>query len=86
MRQEIQRHTNMNLYINTTFGVSGQAADKRLDTLAKTNTEWRSRAEKEFDDIILLRHSDFLNAICPIRDTYNYEDEYARQQERNRWY
>lgn len=73
-------------FLQSTFGVSGQAADKRLDTLAKTNTEWRSRAEKEFDDIILFRYANFLNTICPIRNTYDFEDEYARQQERNSWY
>lgn len=28
----------------------------------------------------------FLNRICPIRNTYNFEDEYIRQQERNSWF
>ncbi len=73
-------------FLQPTFGVSEQAAGKRLDTLARTNVEWRSRAEKEFDDIILLRHADFLNEICPICNAYDFEDEYARQQERNSWY
>ncbi len=73
-------------FLQSYFGVSGQAADKRIETLAKTNAEWRSRAEREFDDIILLRYADFLNTICPIRNTYDFEDEYTRQQERNSWY
>lgn len=73
-------------FLQNTFGVSGQAADKRIETLAKTNMEWRSRAEKEFDDIILIKFADFLNTICPIRNAYDFEDEYARQQERNSWY
>jgi hypothetical protein len=51
--------------------------------LARTNVEWRSRAEKEFDDIILIKYADFLNRICPVRNTYDFEDEYIRQQERN---
>ena len=38
-------------FLQTNFGVSAQAADKRIETLARTNVEWRSRAEKEFDDI-----------------------------------
>ncbi len=74
------------VFLQRTFGVSGIAADKRIETLAKTNAEWRSRAEKEFDDIILYKYADFLNKICPIRNEFDFEDEYARQQERNRWY
>ena len=73
-------------FLQSTFGVSAQAADKRIETLAKTNSEWRSRSEKEFDDIILYRYADFLNRICPTRNYYDFEDEYARQQERNAWY
>lgn len=73
-------------FLQTTFGVSAQAAENRIETLAKTNSEWRSRAEKEFDDIILFRYADFLNKICPIQKFYDIEDEYARQQERYSWY
>ena len=73
-------------FLQTNFGVSAQAADKRIETLASTNLEWRSRAEKEFDDIILIKYADFLNRICPIRNTYDFEDEYIRQQERNSWF
>lgn len=49
---------------------------------ARTNVEWRSRAEKEFDDIILIKYADFLNRICPVRNTYDFEGEYIRQQEK----
>ena len=73
-------------FLQLTFGVSAQAAGKRIETLAKTNSEWYSRAEKEFDDIILIRYADFLNKICPIQNHYDFEDEYARQQERYSWY
>ncbi len=38
-------------FLQTTFGVSMEAANKRRETLAKTNAEWKSRAEKEFDDL-----------------------------------
>ena len=86
--RELQRR---GVYINrsflqSAFGVSAQAADKRIATLAKTNIEWRTRAEKEFDDIILLKFSNFLNAVCPIPKVYNFEDEYDRQCERNSWF
>lgn len=68
------------------FEVSETAAQKRIDTLAKTNTEWRSRAEKEYDDVILWKFSAFMDAICPRRDTFDFEDEYERQRERDSWY
>lgn len=68
------------------FEVSETAAQKRLDTLAKTNTEWRSRAEKEYDDVILWKFSAFIDAICPRNGTFDFEDEYERQCERDSWY
>ncbi len=69
-------------FLQSTFEVSAQAANKRIETLAKTNSEWRSRKEKEFDDVILYHYANFLNKICPIKLEYNYEYEYVRQQER----
>lgn len=68
------------------FGVSNQAATKRIENLAKTNSEWYSRAQKEYDDIILLKYSEFINAICPNKNTISYEDELLFQEERNSWY
>ena len=73
-------------FLQSTFGVSAQAANKRIETLAKTSMEWYSRTEKEYDDIILFRYADFLNRICPIHNSYDFDDEYARQQIRNSWY
>lgn len=71
--------------LQSAFGVSKQAADKRLTTLAKTNSEWRSRAECEFDDIILYKFADFLDSVCPLKNTYDFEYEYNRQLERCSW-
>lgn len=73
-------------FLQNHFNVSYKAADKRISTLAKTNAEWRSRMEKEFDDIILLKYTPFLDTISPIQNRYDFEDEYTRQQERNSWY
>lgn len=73
-------------FLQSAFGVSAEAAKKRIETLAKTNSEWRSKVEREFDDIILSRYSDFINKMCPIQNYYNLEDEYMRQQERNSLY
>lgn len=68
------------------FAVSEMAAQKRIDTLAKTNTEWRSRAEKEYDDVILWKFLTFMDTICPRRVTFDFEDEYERQRERDSWF
>jgi Zn-dependent peptidase ImmA (M78 family) len=75
-----------NVFLQEHFGVSYTAAEKRLLTLAKTNTEWRSRMEKEFDDIILLKYKDFMDNICPQKNELSFEDEYNLQLERNKWY
>lgn len=73
-------------FLQNAFGVSESAAEKRLTTLANTNAERYSRAEREFDDIILLKYDAFLNAICPKKATYDFEDEFDRQRERDSWY
>ncbi len=70
------------------FDVSEMAAKKRIETLAKTIVEWRSREEKEFDDIILYKFASFVDSICPPlkADHYDFEIEYDRQRERDSWY
>ena len=54
--------------------------------LAKTTSEWHSRSEKEFDDLIMYKYKDFLDRIKPKNDFFDYEYEYECQQERNKWY
>lgn len=69
------------------FDVSDDAAEKRRVTLSKTNYEWKSRTEKEFDDIILFKFQDYINEVAPKKlDFYNFEEEYEIQQERDSWY
>ena len=76
--------------MKSSFDVSEDAAVKRRKPLANTNPEWKSRAEQEYDDIILLRYATFLDVIAPKYDnkysSYYYEDEYALQERRNSWY
>lgn len=69
------------------FEVSETAAKKRIETLAKITVEWRSRQEKEFDDIILCKFAAFIDSICPSGGNYfDFEDEYDRQRERDSWF
>ena len=69
-------------FLQSTFGVSFQAANKRMETLSRTNINWHSRAEREFDDTILHHYTDFINRICPVMNYYDFEDDYARHQEK----
>ena len=71
-------------FLMENFGVSKLAAEKRLITLAKTNTEWRSRSESEFDDIILIKYLPLIHHLCP-KGVIDFEKEYELQQNRDTW-
>lgn len=73
-------------FLQQYFGVSYEAADKRINTLARTNMEWRSRAEREFDDIILMKYDAFIDRIRPQKSYFDYEAEEERQRQRYNWY
>lgn len=75
-----------NQFLRTHFGVSKEAAEKRLNTLAKTNFEWRSRQETEYDDIILAKFSSFVDSICPKSSYYDYDYEENLQRQRDKWF
>ena len=66
------------------FSVSEEAAIKRIDTLNKIRDFNRSREEVEYDDIILMKYSSFIDEIKSPILTFEYEWE--RQQERDSWY
>lgn len=90
--QILREFTNRGVRITTdflikNFEVSKTAAEKRIETLAKTAIEWRSRQEKEFDDIILYKYATFIDKVCPKHKNYfSFEDEYERQCERDSWF
>lgn len=69
------------------FGVSKQAAQKRINSLQKINFDYRNPIEKENDQLIVLKFKHFLDEIfpCPV-DYYDFEEEENYQLERNRWY
>lgn len=89
LRECINRHKSPTVeFIMNSFDVSEDAAQKRKNTLANTTYEWRSREEKEFDDIILDRYAGKLDEIAPKPrnfDYYDYEADYDRQRERDSW-
>lgn len=74
-------------FIMRVFNVSWEAAEKRINTLARTKEELHCRDESEYDDVILYKYEQFLNSIAPKSSSYFYsfEEEYEREQERSTW-
>ncbi len=71
-------------FLTKNFGVSKLAAEKRIKTLANTVEEWRSRTEKEFDDIIIGRYLPLIQHLFP-HNQLDYEEEFNMQRERDSW-
>ncbi len=71
------------------FGVSKQAAEKRMETLRKIDYSHRTDEEKSMDDYIVTKFHNFIDEIAPISNsfyTYNPYEEEEMQNERNNWY
>jgi len=73
-------------FLQSKFGVSAPAANKRINTLSKTNFEWRSHAERQYDDIILLKFATFLDNIRPRNLFFDFDYELELQNKRDSWY
>lgn len=71
-------------FIMDHFVVSEEAAIKRIDTLNKIRDFSRSRKEVEYDDIILMKYSSFIDEIK--RPILTFEYEWEKQQERDNWF
>ena len=71
--------------------ISSSRTDKGVHALAQvsaTTYEWRSREEKQDDDLILYKFAGKLDEIAPKPQHYKYYDpdeEYERQRERDSW-
>lgn len=72
-------------FLMNTFEICEEAARKRIETLRKTSPKYRKPEEKEFDDIIRIRHLDLINSICPS-NIYDFEDELKMENQRSQWY
>jgi hypothetical protein len=61
-------------FLQKAFGVSAQAASKRIKTLERTSIKRHSISERESDELILLKFSNFLNSTYPSHiDDVNFE-------------
>ncbi|SFR92199.1 ImmA/IrrE family metallo-endopeptidase [[Clostridium] aminophilum] len=73
-------------FLKKHFGVSEEAAQKRIETMGKINYEWKSAEEKLFDETILFKYKSFMDSILPKRNRITwFEDEYDMQRERDSW-
>lgn len=72
------------------FGVSGQAAQKRLDTLQKIDYTHRSVDEKTMDNYIVKKFQNYINLVSPSSlkssSIYDPYEEEAMQKERDSWF
>lgn len=87
VREFMRRGQNITCeFLEKTFDVSQEAAEKRLETFRKTIPEFRNSSETEFDDIIRTKYIHLINSICPKYDTYDFEDDLEMENQRNQWY
>ena len=71
------------------FGVSKEAAKKRLETLNKIDYSKLNDDEKAMNNYIVSKFKSFIDKIAPNSRYYDYYDpdeEEAMQNERNSWY
>ena len=71
-------------FLMNTFGVSEQAAIKRIENLRKITWE-RNLLEKQYDDIILNKYMPWINSIVPNNVEYYFIDDEEKQKERELW-
>ncbi|WP_180350353.1 ImmA/IrrE family metallo-endopeptidase [Lactococcus lactis] len=71
-------------FLQEKFGVSSEAAEKRLKTMNRVNWEWRSEEEKFFDEYIVKKFETFLSSIHPRRPTFD-EDYEQMEADRMAW-
>lgn len=73
-------------FIQRTFCVSEQAAEVRMRTLKSFPSFLRSCKEQKYDDILIdFVFKKWLDANFPRRVEFDFEAEYTKQAERERW-
>lgn len=79
-------------FLTKNFGVSEEAAQKRIKTLkTKIKRENYKNFNKDFDESIIYKYKDFLDSVISEfyknnkKDDYDFEEEYRKQNERNNW-
>lgn len=73
-------------FIMKTFEICEEAAKKRIEFLKKTFNIYKKETEKEFDDVIRIRHLNLIKSICQNNNTLDFEDEIEMANKRNQWY
>lgn len=71
------------------FGVSKEAATKRIETLNKINFKQMNEDEKFLNEYIVSKYKCFIDKIAPKSQNYDYYDPYEEEEEqkiRDSWY
>lgn len=71
-------------FLKEKFGVSDEAAEKRIKTLSKINWEWRTEEESFFDEYIVKKFEPFLDSVHPRLPTFK-EDYEQMDADRMNW-
>ena len=79
-----QRGYNIDIpFLMECFGLSEEAARKKKDYLSKYHFDHTN----EFDDVVLLQFSDYINSKYPPKTKHFYDDYYDDlEKEREKWY
>lgn len=79
-----QRGYNIDVpFLMECFGLSEEAARKKKDYLSKYHFDHTN----EFDDVVLLQFTDYINSKYPPKTTHFYDDYYDDlEKEREKWY
>ncbi len=76
-------------FLQATFGVSAEAAEKRLKTLRKTYDRFQDRfADQDYNETIRFKFKSFLDRTAPYKKSYAFylEEEEEMQKERDSWF
>lgn len=63
------------IFLQENFGVSNEAAEKRIKTLSRINWELRTDEQKFFDECIIKKFEPFLDSIHPRIPTFDEDYE-----------
>lgn len=82
-----RRQTIDRPHLKRWFGASGEAADKRIDTLRKIDGRNLSEEEKMINGLVLQKYSVFINETIPLpsRTTNFFDEDEEMERERNNW-
>lgn len=74
-------------FLKNTFGVSNSSANKKLTTIRNIGEYVRTKEEREFDDLVLMKFMSFVDKTVP-QNAYGsdwFDQDYDDEKERDKW-